>query len=176
LPPEEEEHFNICFWVCTGAIPRFGLDFTTSKPTERPLTETEAKFLAQPDPYNPSGYHRIFQGYEHISTFFGDYLLKQDLSDKQSELDAFSTSPDEDVRLTNGLALLAEAAIIATADLNEKFAAVKKAGLLHPYVEYSGFTPESLVARRAGMGKEKIQVRLLGAMAALFADQPQKAA
>lgn len=152
LPKTEFDYFSRCVLACAGVIPDRVLDLSTGDPFVRPISPEEAAFLRTQSEENEFSYKYISYRYKPISDFFISYALKQKLDHiKEKDIDEFLHTKSERRKLRLGRLLLDESVEVATDSLRNKYAAYRRAELLHPRVPES---PMTLVKFKLG-GPEK---------------------
>lgn len=133
LPTDESDIFARCIMGVSGYTPDRVIDLRTGEPFDRPITPREAKFLRKRS-QDKLGYKYITYNIDPIRKFFSEYVLKQNLSHLDDDIDEFLTTPDMGQKVKVGNFILAEAAQVACDAIKPKFAESQRHGLLHPRI------------------------------------------
>jgi len=146
IPEEENDQFSLTVLACAGYIPSQAIDLRSGEPKVVDLSHTQQKILRQRQ--DVFGYRNLRYAYDPIRSFYTEYSMSRDISClNEIEIEEFLTTKDELRQKFLGHFLLAQVVKIASEDVHAKYIAVRRAGLLHPFMPAE---PYSLVKYKLG--------------------------
>lgn len=157
IPESEDEVFKIVVLATAGYIPRDAIDLRTGEPKIVRLNSTKYKMLKvalkitnvnEPGISHTSklAYRNVRYGYEPIRDFLAEYCITQHVDMKNSFVDEFLHTQNNDRRQYLGQLFLAKRAEAAAEKVEEKFRLARKEKLINPNMPH----PHELIKHKLG--------------------------
>jgi hypothetical protein len=119
--------------IGSGYIAEEGVDLSNKSPVERPMSRRELEVLRAVDPASTFGYKTIQNRSDNMQYFFGDHILRQDITHAGEQIDRFIDSTDPETKIALGRVLLEECITVAAEKIEPTYQELRHEGRLHPY-------------------------------------------
>lgn len=132
-PEEEDKQFDLTIPGCAGFISEYGYDLWNLNTEPVLISPRQREVLTKLSDSNPHEYRNLRYNYPIIRSFYGQYVVKQDIShiDERVKLEMVTTS-EEEKYLRLGDFILKEMVGVAVDRVGLIYKQAHDAGLLHP--------------------------------------------